>query len=149
VLYNTPEPLYILVHVDEQPGIADYVRRQDGVGAGAMPLCEPQSNPVSRTRWIVLAALVLCALNIGAHFPGTLNTDSVEQYREVLAGRLVDWHPPVMAFVWSLTPRVWGDPQPELTRWSSNSRATHGRVDGGSPAAKHEGLTYIVVRELT
>lgn len=112
-------------------------------------VCEPQSNPGSRTRWIVLAALVLCALNIGAHFPRTLNTDSVEQYREVLAGRLVDWHPPVMAFVWSLMPRVWGGPQRELTCWSSNSRATHGRTDAGSPAAKHEGLTYIVARELT
>lgn len=118
-----------------------FVKWLSGNGvAGAMPLCEPQSHPGSQTCWIILAALVLCALNIGAHFPGTLNADSIEQYRQVLAGRLADWHPPVMAFVWSLMPRVWGGPQPELIlqvflHWSGFALLADGLARSGRPGA--------------
>jgi len=52
---------------------------------------------------MLLAALVvgLFAVNALLHFPGTVNNDSINQYREAVSGRYSDWHPPVMAWLWS------------------------------------------------
>jgi hypothetical protein len=51
------------------------------VGAGATLLC--------------LAALVLW-------WPGVVEYDSVEQYRQALSGAYRDWHPPIMARFWAV-----------------------------------------------
>lgn len=67
-------------------------------GAAARPL-----RLVQERGGLLLAALVvaLFALNAFLHFPGTLNNDSLNQYREAVSGRYSDWHPPVMAWLWS------------------------------------------------
>lgn len=52
--------------------------------------------------WPLLAALLLAAMMIAAGWPGLAQYDSVEQFRQVLSGRYDDWHPPVMARLWSL-----------------------------------------------
>jgi len=39
---------------------------------------------------------------IVAGWPGLAEYDAVEQFRQVLSGRYDDWHPPVMARLWSL-----------------------------------------------
>jgi len=53
-------------------------------------------------RWIlILAASVLFSANLALTFPGKLNYDSGPQLAEAIAGRYTDWHPPVMAWLWS------------------------------------------------
>ncbi len=44
---------------------------------------------------------ILLMLNIAASFPGTMMNDSVNQYAEAVSGKFTDWHPPVMAWLWS------------------------------------------------
>ena len=64
----------------------------------------------------LLALLVasLFAANVALHFPGALNNDSINQYAEAVSGRYTDWHPPVMAWLWSVL-RLAGDgPAPFL-----------------------------------
>lgn len=71
---------------------------------------------VSERAGLLLALLVvgLFAANALLHFPGTLNNDSINQYREAISGRYSDWHPPVMAWLWSLLRVVGEGPGPLL-----------------------------------
>jgi hypothetical protein len=46
--------------------------------------------------------LLLAATMIAAGWPGLAQYDSVEQFRQVLTGQYDDWHPPIMARLWSL-----------------------------------------------
>lgn len=56
----------------------------------------------------------LFTLNVLMHFPGKLNSDSVSQYAQAVAGQYSDWHPPIMAWLWGRL-RVFGDgPAPFL-----------------------------------
>lgn len=48
--------------------------------------------------WFVLGCL---AANIAISYPGRLNWDSREQYQQAVSGIFIDWHPPIMAWVWS------------------------------------------------
>jgi len=48
--------------------------------------------------WVSIAGFVL---NLIAFYPGFLNPDSLNQYRESVRGVYSDWHPPVMALLWS------------------------------------------------
>lgn len=52
--------------------------------------------------WPLWAALLLAATMVAAGWPGLAQYDSVEQFRQVLSGRYDNWHPPVMARLWSL-----------------------------------------------
>jgi hypothetical protein len=64
----------------------------------------------------VLAALIvaLFVLNVALHYPGTMSNDSHNQYAEAISGHYSDWHPPVMAWLWSVL-RLFGDgPAPFL-----------------------------------
>jgi hypothetical protein len=72
-------------------------------------------NPVRVGAWL-LAGLVLAlfAANLALHFPGVMNNDSVQQYRQAVSGRYGDWHPPVMAWLWSWLRFVGEGPAPFL-----------------------------------
>lgn len=53
-------------------------------------------------RWaLIFCALLLFTANLALTFPGKLNFDSGLQLSEAIAGRYTDWHPPVMAWLWS------------------------------------------------
>ena len=54
----------------------------------------------SRRALVVLVGLLLL-VNIALCFPGTMMNDSYMQYAEAMSGRFTDWHPPVMAWLWS------------------------------------------------
>lgn len=41
-------------------------------------------------------------INVLAFYPGYVSPDGIDQYTQALTGRYGDWHPPAMAFVWSL-----------------------------------------------
>lgn len=64
--------------------------------------------------WPLLAALLLAATMIAAGWPGLAQYDSVEQFRQVLSGRYDDWHPPVMARLWSLLHVLGGGARPMM-----------------------------------
>ncbi|WP_294240219.1 hypothetical protein [uncultured Sphingomonas sp.] len=51
---------------------------------------------------IVIAALVLFGLSLAVFAPGYVEYDSVGQYEQALTGQYDDWHPPIMARLWSL-----------------------------------------------
>ncbi len=51
---------------------------------------------------------------VAAGWPGLAQYDSVEQFRQVLSGRYDDWHPPVMARLWSLLHVMGGGAGPML-----------------------------------
>jgi len=85
-------------------------------GTGAVPAQRPSPRLAAQTAAWLLAglALGLFAANLALHFPGVMNNDSVQQYRQAVAGRYGDWHPPVMAWLWSGL-RVFGEgPAPFL-----------------------------------
>ena len=50
---------------------------------------------------LALLVVSLLIVNIALCFPGTMMNDSNNQYAEALSGRFTDWHPPVMAWLWS------------------------------------------------
>jgi hypothetical protein len=45
------------------------------------------------------------------YFPGLMSTDSVDQLRQAQTGTFVDWHPPIMAWLWSITNHFIPGPQ--------------------------------------
>ncbi|WP_343527915.1 hypothetical protein [Sphingomonas sp.] len=51
---------------------------------------------------IVIAALILFGLSVLVFAPGYVEYDSVGQYTQALTGEYDDWHPPIMARLWSL-----------------------------------------------
>lgn len=52
--------------------------------------------------WPLWVAVLLAVTMVAAGWPGLAEYDSAEQFRQVLSGRYDDWHPPVMARLWSL-----------------------------------------------
>jgi hypothetical protein len=46
-----------------------------------------------------------------AYFPGLMVNDSSTQFEQALTFHFTDWHPPLMAFIWSLTNRVIPGPE--------------------------------------
>ena len=63
-------------------------------------------------------APVFCVLGflatIAIFYPGLATPDSLDQFQQGLTGHYTDWHPPVMALLWSLLDKVWIGPQPML-----------------------------------
>jgi len=55
----------------------------------------------------LLAAALLCALMLALWWPGVAMYDSVDQYGQALHGSYDDWHPPIMARLWSVLLLAW------------------------------------------
>jgi hypothetical protein len=51
---------------------------------------------------IVIIAALLCVANLVGWFPGEPTDDSNSQYAQAVARRFNDWHPPIMAWLWSV-----------------------------------------------
>jgi hypothetical protein len=60
------------------------------------------------------AALAGWAASLLVFWPGIALYDSVEQYRQAIAGDYDDWHPPIMARLWSLFVDLWPGGAPML-----------------------------------
>lgn len=65
-------------------------------------------------RLIAALVLALFTVNVALHFPGVMNNDSMGQYRQAVSGHYGDWHPPVMAWLWSWLRLVGDGPAPFL-----------------------------------
>jgi hypothetical protein len=51
---------------------------------------------------IAVIAALLFAANVFGGFPGVANDDSDSQYAQAVGQRFNDWHPPIMAWLWSI-----------------------------------------------
>jgi hypothetical protein len=76
-----------------------------------------------RSEWVAIWAtgtgltLLVTALflaNFVLHFPGFMDNDAKGQYAEAISGHYTDWHPPVMAWLWSVLRLVADGPAPLL-----------------------------------
>jgi hypothetical protein len=63
---------------------------------------------------LLLLVVALFTVNALMHYPGTMNNDSINQYGQAVSGRYADWHPPVMAWLWSLLRLAGEGPGPLL-----------------------------------
>jgi len=52
-------------------------------------------------RMLAMLVAAMMFFNIALSFPGAMMNDSLNQYAEAMSGRFTDWHPPVMAWLWS------------------------------------------------
>lgn len=74
-----------------------------------------RSEGPSVSGWTLAAlALGLFAANALLHYPGVMNNDSIGQYRQAVSGQYGDWHPPIMAWLWSWLRLVGDGPAPLL-----------------------------------
>jgi len=49
-----------------------------------------------------MTAALMAAANLSIWFPGESGPDSQSQYAQAVAGQFDDWHPPIMAWLWSV-----------------------------------------------
>jgi len=65
------------------------------------------AKPTSLT--LILAALLGFACTVAATYPGIVSYDSVAQWEQAISADYSDWHPPIMAWLWSwLSPQTLG-----------------------------------------
>jgi hypothetical protein len=50
---------------------------------------------------IAVIAVLMAGANIAIWFPGDSGADGRDQYAQAVAGQFDDWHPPIMAWLWS------------------------------------------------
>lgn len=60
-------------------------------------------TPCSKA-WPLLTALALLLCSLLFFWPGIASYDTVVQYQQILSGSYDDWHPPIMARLWSILP---------------------------------------------
>src|SRR5437016_233932 len=51
---------------------------------------------------IAMTAAIVAGANLAIWFPGESGPDSQSQYAQAVAGQFDDWHPPLMAWLWSI-----------------------------------------------
>ena len=59
-------------------------------------------QPRRTEAWIILAAIGCGIVSYAVRFPGVMGPDATNQYRQALTHNFTDWHPPIMAAVWSV-----------------------------------------------
>lgn len=83
-------------------------------GSGPVPEARPASAWALGLLPLIGLIALLFATNLLLHFPGKMNSDSNNQYAEAVARSYTDWHPPVMAWVWSRLRLLADGPAPFL-----------------------------------
>ena len=59
--------------------------------------------PTPRTSW---AWLLVAAFIVLLFYPGIMSNDSIASLRQARSFEFNDWHPPVMALIWSVLDRI-------------------------------------------
>ncbi|WP_126516709.1 hypothetical protein [Sphingobium amiense] len=68
----------------------------------------PHAASFLARRWPLLTTVLLAVLSLAIFWPGVVSFDAVGQYGQAMTGRYDDWHPPIMARLWSLfRPEIW------------------------------------------
>src|SRR5689334_19192878 len=65
-----------------------------------LTLKQMASSRISAAAYYWLTAAVLNIATIGLRWPGALIGDSMVQLQDMHAGRLTDWHSPMMSLAW-------------------------------------------------
>lgn len=87
-----------------------------GPSGVALPgACGDRTGRGTDRRFALLGlAVVLFIGNVVAFYPGLLDNDALNQYREAKSGQFTDWHPPIMSVVWSWFIAISDGPQTML-----------------------------------
>lgn len=68
-------------------------------------------NRLRQADWSAwLAAAAGLALTLAVFWPGFMSSDSAEQWLQARSGQYTSVHPPLMAFTWALSERLWPGP---------------------------------------
>jgi hypothetical protein len=94
---------------------------------------------------VPLVALGLCAIQLILIFPGELIIDSREQLRQAISHQYLDWHPPIMAFVWSWLLRINGNPGVLLVLHQCLHWLGFGLIADGFFRARMPGRAWLVL----
>ena len=71
----------------------------------------------TQKKWTIPGGLPVCLaftgflLNLIAYYPGFMSPDSLDIYGQSLSHHYTDWHPPLMAWFWSLLNNIYRGPQ--------------------------------------
>jgi hypothetical protein len=57
---------------------------------------------VTKPASLAVATALMAAIDLAVRYPGEAGPDSQAQYAQAVAGRFDDWHPPIMAWLWSV-----------------------------------------------
>ncbi len=60
------------------------------------------TRPARAATIVGVGAALLCLAALVLWWPGVVEYDSVEQYKQALSGAYLDWHPPAMARLWAV-----------------------------------------------
>lgn len=81
---------------------------------GALPTSKPVMPPARA--WPSWANAVLTAfgflLSVVVFYPGIFTPDSLDQFAQAQSGQFEDWHPPIMAALWSVLLHIHDGPEP-------------------------------------
>jgi hypothetical protein len=85
------------------PGSPNFCTRSfDAVPRGSVdPSGKPREATHNRTFGLIFFAVAIL-INLSAAYPGTPTPDSDDQYKQAVSGPFNDWHPPIMASLWSV-----------------------------------------------
>lgn len=75
-------------------------------------------------KYILVVAIIGFTIDLLAFYPGFMYIDTIDQYTQAISNRYTDWHPPIMAGLWSLLNLIYKGPQVMLVfqlllLWSS------------------------------
>ncbi|HWP11581.1 MAG TPA: hypothetical protein VNN06_07145 [Ramlibacter sp.] len=105
--------------VPTEPGAFVGAKPLDAAAVSEPPASLPERRDARGIREhagsvLLLLTAGLFTFNVLLHYPGVMSNDAVNQYAEAISGKYTDWHPPVMAWLWSLLRLAGEGPAPFL-----------------------------------
>src|SRR5215831_14116841 len=70
-------------------------------GRSASKLSSPLASFIQSQVLLIAVSVSFFLGNLLGRFPGEPGPDEFDQYRQAVANRFDDWHPPIMAWLWS------------------------------------------------
>jgi hypothetical protein len=95
-------------------------------------------------RVLLLLTAGLFIFNVLLHYPGVMSNDAVTQYAEAVSGKYTDWHPPVMAWLWSLLRFAGEGPAPFLLLHLAAYWTGFGLLADGTRRSGHPRIALLV-----
>lgn len=61
---------------------------------------------INRNILLLLYVIAAFIINLVAYYPGFMSPDTLDQYEQAVTNNYHDWHPPLIAYVWSILNKV-------------------------------------------